>query len=206
MLVFSDLSLRRGVKPLLESASVSIHPSQRVGVTGANGVGKSSLFALIRGELSPDTGHFSLPPSWVIAHVKQETPSSDQTALDYALEGDAEYVSLRTQLQHADGAHLGELHARLDAINGYTAESRAATLLHGLGFKPEEIQRPVKSFSGGWRVRLNLARALMSRSRAGPRTRAPPSASPVQPSRSCPNRHDAHSRSRARAAAPPPAW
>ena len=164
MLVFSDLSLRRGVKALLESASVSIHPGQRVGVTGANGVGKSSLFALIRGELSPDTGHFSLPPSWVIAHVKQETPSSEQSALDYALEGDAEYVQLRAKLEHADGAHLGELHARLDAIDGYTAESRAATLLHGLGFKPEEIQRPVKSFSGGWRMRLNLAQALMCRS------------------------------------------
>ena len=164
MLVFSDLSLRRGVKALLESASVSIHPGQRVGVTGANGVGKSSLFALIRGELSPDTGHFSLPPSWVIAHVKQETPSSEQSALDYALEGDAEYVQLRAKLEHADGSHLGELHARLDAIDGYTAESRAATLLHGLGFKPEEIQRPVKSFSGGWRMRLNLAQALMCRS------------------------------------------
>ncbi len=164
MLVFSDLSLRRGTKSLLESASFSIHPGQKAGVTGANGVGKSTLFALIRGELSPDTGNFSLPPSWVIAHVKQETPSSEQTALDYALEGDAEYVQLRAQLEHADGVHLGELHARLDAIDGYTAESRAATLLHGLGFKPEEIQRPVKSFSGGWRMRLNLAQALMCRS------------------------------------------
>ena len=112
MLVFSDLSLRRGVKALLESASVSIHPGQRVGVTGANGVGKSSLFALIRGELSPDTGHFSLPPSWVIAHVKQETPSSEQSALDYALEGDAEYVQLRAKLEHSDVSYLCELHAR----------------------------------------------------------------------------------------------
>ena len=164
MLVFSDLSLRRGSKPLLESASFSIHPGQKVGVTGANGVGKSSLFALIRGELAQDSGNFSKPPGWVLAHVKQETPSSQQTALDYALHGDEEYISLQAQIAQADGAHLGELHARLDAIDGYTAESRAATLLHGLGFKPEEITRPVSSFSGGWRMRLNLAQALMCRS------------------------------------------
>jgi ATP-binding cassette subfamily F protein 3 len=164
MLVFSDLTLRRGAKALLESTSFSIHPGQKAGVTGANGVGKSTLFALIRGEISQDTGNFSMPPGWVIAHVKQETPSSEQSALHYALEGDSEYVSLHQQLEHADGAHLGELHARLDAIDGYTAESRAATLLHGLGFKPEEITRPVSSFSGGWRMRLNLAQALMCRS------------------------------------------
>lgn len=164
MLVFSDLSLRRGSKPLLESASFSIHPGQKAGVTGANGVGKSSLFALIRGELSQDSGNFSMPPGWVLAHVKQETPSSQQTALDYALHGDAEYISLQAQIAQADGARLGELHARLDAIDGYTAESRAATLLHGLGFKPEEVLHPVSSFSGGWRMRLNLAQALMCRS------------------------------------------
>lgn len=164
MIVFSDLSLRRGSKALLESASFSIHPGQKVGLTGANGVGKSSLFALIRGELGQDSGSFSLPPAWVLAHVKQETPSSSQTALNYALQGDAEYISLQAQIAEAEGARLGDLHARLDAIDGYTAESRAATLLHGLGFKPEEIQRPVSSFSGGWRMRLNLAQALMCRS------------------------------------------
>ena len=164
MIVFSDLSLRRGPKALLESASFSIHPGQKVGLTGANGVGKSSLFALIRGELGQDSGVFSMPPAWVIAHVKQETPSSPHTALEYALQGDGEYVSLQAQIAEAEGARLGELHARLDAIDGYTAESRAATLLHGLGFKPEEIQRPVMSFSGGWRMRLNLAQALMCRS------------------------------------------
>ncbi len=164
MLVFSDLTLRRGSKALLESASFSIHPGQNVGVTGANGVGKSTLFSLIRGELHQDTGNFSIPPAWVIAHVQQETPATDQSALNYALEGDTEYVSLRQQLEHADGAHLGELHARLDAIDGYTAESRAATLLHGLGFKPDQIHNPVSSFSGGWRMRLNLAQALMCRS------------------------------------------
>lgn len=164
MIVFSELSLRRGPKTLLESTSFSIHPGQKVGLTGANGVGKSSLFALIRGELGQDSGVFSMPPAWVLAHVKQETPSSTQTALEYALQGDAEYVNLQVQIAEAEGARLGELHASLDAIDGYTAESRAATLLHGLGFKPEEIQRPVASFSGGWRMRLNLAQALMCRS------------------------------------------
>ena len=164
MIVFSDLSLRRGPKALLESASFSIHPGQKVGLTGANGVGKSSLFSLIRGELGQDSGVFSMPPAWVLAHVKQETPSSTSTALEYALQGDEEYVRVQAQIAEADGARLGELHARLDAIDGYTAESRAATLLHGLGFKPDEIQRPVSSFSGGWRMRLNLAQALMCRS------------------------------------------
>ncbi|HPQ95428.1 MAG: ATP-binding cassette domain-containing protein [Thiothrix sp.] len=164
MLVFSDLSLRRGIRPLLESVSLSIHPGQKVGLTGANGVGKSSLFALIRGELSPDQGSFSRPPGWVLAHVQQETPASEQTALEYALLGDEEYIRLQAQIAGAEGARLGELHARLDAIDGYTAESRAATLLHGLGFRSEAISRPVSSFSGGWRMRLNLAQALMCRS------------------------------------------
>ncbi|PIE00680.1 MAG: ABC transporter ATP-binding protein [Thiothrix nivea] len=164
MLVFSSLSLRRGTKALLESASFSIHPGQKAGLTGANGVGKSSLFALIRGELSADSGDFSRPPGWVIAHVKQETPSGEQSALSYALEGDAEYIHLQEQIRQADGERLGELHARLDAIDGYAAESRAAVLLHGLGFKGDEINHPVSSFSGGWRMRLNLAQALMCRS------------------------------------------
>lgn len=164
MLVFSDLSLRRGSKELLTQTTFSIHPGQRVGLTGANGTGKSTLIALIRGEIGADGGNFSRPPNWVLAHVKQETPSSSQTALDYALEGDAEYVTLKQALEQADGVRLGELHARLDAIDGYTIESRAATLLHGLGFKPSDIRNPVSSFSGGWRMRLNLAQALMCRS------------------------------------------
>lgn len=164
MLSFSNLALRRGAKALLDGASFSIHPGQKVGLTGANGVGKSSLFSLIRGDLGADSGHFSLPPNWVLAHVKQETPASDANALQYALQGDQEYIELQQQIATAEGARLGELHARLDAIDGYTAESRAATLLNGLGFRPEQIQHPVSSFSGGWRMRLNLAQALMCRS------------------------------------------
>jgi len=164
MIVLSDITLRRGSQKLLSDVSISLHPGYKVGLTGANGTGKSSLFAMLRGELGQDEGTLSIPPNWVIAHVAQETPASDMTALDYVLQGDQEYISLHKQLETAEGAHLGELHAQLDAIDGYTTESRAATLLHGLGFSNEQIQHPVNSFSGGWRMRLNLAQALMCRS------------------------------------------
>jgi len=164
MLVFSDISLRRGGRELIGSSTFSIHPGQKVGLTGANGTGKSSLFALIRGELSLESGQFSMPPNWVMAHVAQHTPSSEQTALSYALEGDIEFASLQVQMKTAEGEHLASLLGQLEAIDGYTTESRAATLLQGLGFKQEQISRPVSSFSGGWRMRLNLAQALMCRS------------------------------------------
>jgi ATP-binding cassette subfamily F protein 3 len=164
MITLSNLSLRRGGRELLTDTTFNIHPAQKVGVTGANGSGKSSLFALIRGLLHQDEGDFSLPSTWVIAHVAQETPASDLSALDYALLGDSEYIALQQELKTAEGARLGEIHAQLEAIDGYTTESRAATLLHGLGFKAEQIQHPVASFSGGWRMRLNLAQALMCRS------------------------------------------
>ncbi len=164
MIILSELSLRRGGRELLADTTFKIHPTQKVGVTGANGTGKSTLFALIRGELHQDSGEFSLPAGWVIAHVAQETPATDISALDYALQGDQEYVALHKELETAEGARLGEIHAQLEAIDGYTTESRAATLLHGLGFKPEDINNPVTSFSGGWRMRLNLVQALMCRS------------------------------------------
>ena len=164
MIVLSNVTLRRGPQKLLTDVSISIHPGYKVGLTGANGTGKSSLFAMLRGELGQDEGSVSIPPNWVIAHVAQETPSSEISALDYVLQGDTEYIDLHRQLENAEGAHLGELHARLDAIDGYTTESRAATLLHGLGFSQEQINNPVNSFSGGWRMRLNLAQALMCRS------------------------------------------
>lgn len=164
MLVFSDISLRRGGRELIGSSTFSIHPGQKVGLTGANGTGKSSLFALIRGELTLESGQFSMPPNWVMAHVAQHTPSSEQTALSYALEGDIEFASLQVQMKTAEGEHLASLLGQLEAIDGYTTESRAATLLQGLGFKQEQINRPVSGFSGGWRMRLNLAQALMCRS------------------------------------------
>jgi ATP-binding cassette subfamily F protein 3 len=168
MLVFSELFLRRGKKVLLEDANFSIPAGQKVGITGSNGVGKSSLFSLILGELEADNGNFSMPADWVIAHVAQHTPAGDIPALDYVLQGDRDYVDLQDKISAAtdndDGMMLAELHGRLEDIDGYSAESRAATLMHGLGFKPEEIRLPVEEFSGGWRMRLNLAQALMCRS------------------------------------------
>ena len=164
MIVLSDVTLRRGSQKLLSDISISIHPGYKVGLTGANGTGKSSLFAMLLGDLGQDEGSLSIPPNWVLAHVAQETPSSEISALDYVLQGDQEYIYLHQQLETAEGEQLGELHAQLDAIDGYTTESRAATLLHGLGFSNEQINMPVNSFSGGWRMRLNLAQALMCRS------------------------------------------
>ncbi|HIP93798.1 MAG TPA: ATP-binding cassette domain-containing protein, partial [Leucothrix sp.] len=164
MIVFADLAVRRGVRQLFHSANLSIHPQQKVGLTGANGTGKSTLFALLLGELEADEGQATLPPNWVIAHVKQETPSEDISAIDYVLQGDFEYSSLQEKLATASDAELGDLHAQMDAIDGYTAKTRAAILLQGLGFLPGQIDDVVRKFSGGWRMRLNLAQALMCRS------------------------------------------
>ncbi len=168
MLHFDDLSLRRGVKLLFEHASFQIHPGQKTGVTGANGSGKSSLFALVLGELHADTGSFSRPDDWVIAHVAQEAPHGKRSALDFTLDGDSELRELEAQLAQAEAAHDGELQAHLlaqyEAIDGYSAHSRAGQLLHGLGFSNDDLGRTLDEFSGGWRVRLNLARALMCRS------------------------------------------
>ena len=168
MLKLTNLTLRRGSRVLIDGASLTVHAGQRVGVTGANGTGKSSLFALVRGELSPDAGEFTLPPDWVISHVAQETPAVDAAAIEYAMDGDAELRTVERALVDAEaageGTRIGELHARLDAIDGYSARARAARLLRGLGFRTDQENLPVRSFSGGWRMRLNLARALMCRS------------------------------------------
>ena len=168
MLRFNQLSLRRGTRLLFSASSFTIHPGQRVGLTGANGTGKSSLFAMIRDEIHPDEGDFYLPKEWVIAHVAQETPADSRAAIEYVLDGDVELRQTELALAAAEQAHQGELaaelHAHLDTIGGYSARARAARLLSGLGFAPGEEERPVDSFSGGWRMRLNLARALMCRS------------------------------------------
>jgi ATP-binding cassette subfamily F protein 3 len=162
---FSQLTLRRGAKVLLESADVTINPRERVGLIGANGSGKSSLFALLRGELHADRGDADFPPHWRVAHVAQETPALDRPAVEYVIDGDASLRALEERLSSAerenDGHLIGELHTALADADAYTARSRAETLLHGLGFKHEELERPVSSFSGGWRMRLNLAQALM---------------------------------------------
>ncbi len=168
MLRFHQLSLRRGSKLLFSNASFNIHPGQRIGVTGANGTGKSSLFALILDKVPVDSGDFQLPRDWIIAHLAQETPSDPRAAIEYVLDGDAELREVQKQLTKAEraglGARVAELHTRLDNIDGYSARSRAAQLIHGLGFRPGEEELPVEQFSGGWRMRLNLARALMCRS------------------------------------------
>ncbi len=168
MLSLTNLTLRRGAKVLFRDAFLQVHGGQHVGVTGANGSGKSSLFALLLGELVADAGTAAFPRDWVVAHVAQETPPDPRPAIHYVLDGDAELRSVEAAIAAAEQAHdghrLAELHARLEAIGGYEAGSRAARLLHGLGFRPGEENRPVESFSGGWRMRLNLGRALMCRS------------------------------------------
>jgi ATP-binding cassette subfamily F protein 3 len=145
--------LSRGAKPLIEGADLTIHAGERVGLIGANGSGKSSLFALLRGELHADRGDVELPAHWRIAHVAQETPALDRPAVDYAIDGDAELRAIEQRLaeaEHADDGHaMGEAHAALADADAYTVRSRAEALLMGLGFDAQELYRPVASFSGG---------------------------------------------------------
>ncbi len=167
MLQLNQVSLRRGDRLLFANASLQAHFGQRLGVTGANGSGKSSLFDAILGRLEVDEGAILLDPEYRIAHVGQESPASEQPALDFVLDGDTELRALQATLQQHAANPTEEHHAawaQLEAIDGYTAESRAARLLHGLGFEQAVLQQPVNAFSGGWRMRLNLAQALMCRS------------------------------------------
>ena len=168
MIQFRNLTLTRGAKILLEAASFQLHPGHKVGLIGANGAGKSSLFALLRGELHPEVGDLDMPPNWVIAHVAQEMTELSQAAIEFTLDGDVELREVEAALIAAETKHEGEkiaeLHHRLSDIEGYSAKARASALLDGLGFTQADLTRPVSDFSGGWRVRLNLARALMCRS------------------------------------------
>lgn len=173
MIRLDRLTLMRGARVLLNDASLTIHDRQRVGFIGANGSGKSSLFALLRGELFAEKGDVFFPANTVLAHVAQETPSGTMPALDYVIDGDTELREIETAItrlqqntQHseADGQALAEWHHRFEAIGGYGAQARATELMAGLGFAHDEQKNPIDAFSGGWRMRLNLARALMSRS------------------------------------------
>jgi len=147
---------------------MQLHPGHKVGLTGANGAGKSSLFAMLRGEVHPELGDLEMPASWVVAHVAQETPALAMPAIEFVLDGDVELREIEVALVAAEANHQGELiaelHQRLTDIEGYSAKARASELLNGLGFSQAALQQPVSTFSGGWRVRLNLARALMCRS------------------------------------------
>ncbi len=169
MLQLKQIELRRGTKLLFENASLQAHAGQRVGVIGVNGSGKSSLFSLILGRLEADSGELELNPRYVIAHVAQESPHSSKSALDFVQDGDRGLRQLQAsmaELQALDDhdERLHGLYEQMDNIDGFTAETRAARLLHGLGFEADVIHKPVNEFSGGWRMRLNLAQALMCRS------------------------------------------
>jgi len=168
MLNFTDVTIRRGPRVLFSGATFGLFRGEKVGITGENGSGKSSLLALVRGDLQADAGTFEMPSNLAIAHVSQELLATEQPALEFVLDGDAELRAIETSIAdaeaHDDGLKLGELHGRYAAVGGYDARSRAGRLMHGLGFSTADESRPVSSFSGGWRVRLNVAQALMCRS------------------------------------------
>ncbi|WP_260957226.1 ATP-binding cassette domain-containing protein [Pseudomonas citri] len=165
MIRLQNLTLQRGPQRLLEDAELTLHAGHKAGLIGANGAGKSSLFALLRGELHPDSGDCSLPADWRIAHMRQEVDTLERLAVDYVLDGDLRLRQVQRDLAAAEAAHDGaaqaRLHAELDSADGYTADARARKLLAGLGFTNEQMDRQVGDFSGGWRMRLNLAQALM---------------------------------------------
>jgi ATP-binding cassette subfamily F protein 3 len=167
LIQFRHLTLARGARRLIEDVDLQLHSGWRVGVVGANGSGKSSLFALLRGELHAESGDCRLPRDWRIAVVSQETPPLPRAAVDFVLDGDTELRRIEAAIEAATQAHdghgLAEAHAQLEAIDGYAARARAAAMLDGLGFAPGDLERPVSDFSGGWRMRLNLGRALLSR-------------------------------------------
>jgi len=169
MLQLNQIELRRGAKLLFENATLQTHAGQRLGIIGVNGSGKSSLFALILGQLEADAGQLQLNPKDVIAHVTQESPHSDKPAIEFVQDGDHELRQLQERIFELEALdshdeRLHSLYEQMDNIDGFTAETRAARLLHGLGFAAGDVQKPVNEFSGGWRMRLNLAQALMRRS------------------------------------------
>ncbi len=169
MIRFQQVSLMRGIKPLLDNVDVTLNPGDKIGLIGANGAGKSSLFGLLRGELHADLGTIDFPSKWRVAYVAQETPPLERSAIDYAIDGDVTLRRLEEELAFLEsepdtldnGVLIGELYSALADADAYTVRSRAEQLLLGLGFTMAQMDQPVASFSGGWRMRLNLAQALM---------------------------------------------
>src|SRR5690606_7104877 len=170
MIKFDAVTLRRGPRVLFADANFSIFRGEKVGITGENGSGKSSLLSMVRGALQPDAGQIEMPGNLSMAHVAQELDAIERPAIEFVLDGDEELRALEAQIAtaeaktDADGTKLANLYTRYAAIGGYDARARAAQLMHGLGFSPGDEDRLVRQFSGGWRVRLNVARALMCRS------------------------------------------
>jgi ATP-binding cassette subfamily F protein 3 len=166
MIQLKSVSLRRGTQLLLEDADLTLLPGQRMGLVGRNGTGKSSLLAMFEGKIAPDSGDIEWAGGQRLATVEQETPALEVAAVDYVLDGDRDYARLNAAIREAeaenDGMRLAELYPDFETIGGFTARARAARLLDGLGFAPESIDHPVSSFSGGWRMRLNLVRALIA--------------------------------------------
>ena len=166
MIKLDEISLQRGSKFLLEHTSVVFHTGQKIALIGANGTGKSSLFQLLLGQLTADDGDVSIPSQWRIAHMAQEVATSDRNALDYIIDGDKTLRGIETEILKAEQSNqhqrLAELHEQFDTIDGYNAKVRAEQLMQGLGFQLSDANKSANSFSGGWRIRLNLAQALMT--------------------------------------------
>ena len=165
MITLRNLQLRRGAKIVLDGVNVNVNPGEKVGLVGRNGAGKSSLFALLAGRLQADQGDFEIPARWRLGEVAQHMPETDDAATDFVLQGDLPLMEAQRELDAAeaadDGAAMAEAHMKIGEVGGFDARARAQALLMGLGFKAEQVEAPVNSFSGGWRMRLQLARALM---------------------------------------------
>ena len=165
MITLKNITLRRGVKVLLDSASTSLNPGEKIGLVGRNGAGKSSLFALLTGRLHEDAGEFFLPPQWRMGQVAQDMPETAQSATDFVVEGDTVLLAAQQEVQAAEATEdyerMAHAYMELHDAGAHDAAARAQALILGLGFKTHELEQPVNSFSGGWRMRLQLARALM---------------------------------------------
>jgi len=165
MITLKNVTLRRGTKTLLDGVSASLAPGEKVGLVGRNGAGKSTLFALLNGTLHEDAGDYYLPPQWHMAQVAQDMPETEQSATDFVIEGDTVLLKAREEVAAAeaseDGERMANAYMHLGEAGEYEAQAKAQALILGLGFKTTELENPVNSFSGGWRMRLQLARALM---------------------------------------------